>query len=453
MPHVFPASPGRVPGLHHLRHLAAGCLLLLPLTGINAQDQAVAFTGARIHTVSGAVIENGAMLVEGGKIQGVGLASELRIPSDAEVVDVSGKVIIPGLVDTHSHVGIYSRPAVLANADGNESTDPVTPQLRALDAIWPGDPGIRMAQAGGITTANIMPGSGNVIGGQTAYVKMRGDSIEEMLIDGSIGGLKMANGENPKRNYGSRDKMPQTRMAVAALARQKFSEARAYAEKRETDPDGTPVDLALEPLVEAMNGERIVHHHTHRADDILTVLRLSEEFGFRVVVQHGSEAHKVADVLALNDIPVSLIIIDSPGGKHEATGYSVEGAAILAEAGVKVALHTDDFINNSRFMLREGAMAIRNGMDETAALRALTLDPAAMMDLEDQLGSLDAGKDADFVVLSGSPFSAYTRVEQTWIDGEKVFDRSRPEDLRYATGGFGVADRYPLISDNGESAR
>jgi imidazolonepropionase-like amidohydrolase len=393
-------------------------------------------------------------VVEDGKIKAVGAEGQVAIPPDATVVDVSGKVIIPGIVDTHSHIGIGSRPAVSANADVNESTGPVQPALRALDAIWPADPGIRMATAGGITTANIMPGSGNVVGGQTAYVKLRGHTIEEMLIPGAIGGLKMANGENPK-HYGARGQAPMTRMEEAALARRLFVRAQEYKSKWDdynlaraagkADVKPPERDLELEPMVEVLEGRRIVHHHTHRADDIMTVVRLADEFHFRVVIHHGTEAYKVADELARRRIPVTLTLVDSPGGKEEALNLDYRSAGILERVGVKVAINTDDFIISSRFLLREAALAVRNGMSEAGALKALTLNPAEMLDLGSRLGSLEPGKDADLVVLSGPPFSVYTHVLATYIEGEKVFDRSRPEDLRYATGGFAVADRYPQL--------
>ena len=419
-----------------------------------AQSTPLAFRGAEIYPVSGPPIESGVIVVEKGKIQAIGREGEVKIPANATVVDVSGKVIIPGLVDTHSHIGIYSRPAVPANSDGNEMTGPLEPALRAMDAIWPADPGIRLAQAGGVTTANIMPGSGNVIGGQTAYVKLHGHTIEEMLIPGTIGGLKMANGENPK-NYGRRGQAPMTRMEEAALARREFVKAQDYKRKWDeynkakaagkTDIKPPERDLSLEPLVQVLEGRRIVQHHTHRADDIMTVVRLSEEFHFRVVIHHGTEAWKVADELAKRKIPVSAIVIDSPGGKLEAVDYNPEGVGILERAGVKVAIHTDDYINNSRFLIREGALAVRGGMTEAGALRALTLNGAEMLDLGSRVGSLDPGKDADLVVLSGQPFSVYTKVLQTYIEGEKVFDRSRAEDIRYSTGGWDVSARYPLL--------
>jgi len=438
-----------------MRRIAVALVVSLALAGaVFGQSRTLVFRGATVYPVSNPPIENGLIVVENGKIKAVGAEGQVAIPSGATVVDASGKIIIPGLVDTHSHIGIGGRPPVSANFDFNEATGPLQPALRALDAIWPADPGIRMATSGGITTANIMPGSGNVVGGQTAYVKLRGHTIEEMLIPGAIGGLKMANGENPK-HYGARGQAPMTRMEEAALARRLYVRAQDYKSKWDeynltkaagkTEAKPPERDLELDPLVEVLEGKRIVHHHTHRADDIMTVVRLSEEFHFRVVIHHGTEAYKVAGELARRHIPVSLTLVDSPGGKEEALDLDYRSGGILERAGVKVALNTDDFIISSRFLLREAALAVRNGMSEAGALRALTLNPAEMLDLGSRVGSLDPGKDADLVVLSGPPFSVYTHVLATYIEGEKVFDRSRPEDLHYATGGFAVADRYPLL--------
>lgn len=433
------------------RRMTAAMVLFVCGVGVSTAETRV-FDGARIVPVSGPEIAVGRMVIEDGRIVAVGSADQVEAPDGATVVDVSGKTILPGLVDTHSHVGIYSRPAVSAHADGNENSGPLQPQLRASDAIWPGDPGIRMALSGGITTANIMPGSGNIIGGQTAYVKLRGDSVEQMLIPGAIGGLKMANGENAKRNYGSRGQAPVTRMAEMALARGAFLQARDYRAKREAWENGgkrkgepEPArDLGMEALLEVLDGKRIVQHHTHRADDILSVLRLAAEFGFRVVIQHGSEAWKVADALAAAKVPVSLIMLDSPGGKLEATQIRDDGAKTLHQAGVAVALHTDDYINDSRFFLREAAMAVRAGMERDAALAAVTLEAARMLDLGDRIGSLEPGKDADFIVLDGDPLDPATRVRQTWIEGAKVYDYDDPADRRYREGGFALDDAAGL---------
>jgi imidazolonepropionase-like amidohydrolase len=410
----------------------------------------LALTNARIHTATGAPIERGVMLLHQGKIAAVGPMGQVAIPASAIVRDLTGKVIIPGLVDTHSHIGIYPRPHVPANGDGNEMTGPVQPGLRALDAIYPGDPGIRMAQAGGVTTANIMPGSGNVIGGQTLYVKLRGATIEAMRIANMpvLGGLKMANGENPK-NYGRRQQAPGTRMKVAALQREQFQKARDYKAKWAVHQKAvaagkdlpTPdTDLALEPLVEVLDHKRTVHFHSHRADDLLTALRIAREFDFEIVLHHVTEGYRVVDELVRHKVPASLTLVDSPGGKLEAAGLLEENAAILDKAGVKVAINTDDSITESRFFLRTGAIAIRGGISEEGALRALTLHGAQILHLDDRLGSLQKGKDADFVVLSGAPFSVYTQVFETYIDGKKVFDRLQKHDWAYQAGGFALPD-------------
>ena len=418
----------------------------------------MAYRGARILTAEGPPIDNGVLVVQGGKITAVGPADDVAVPADATVIDLSGKTIIPGLVDTHSHIGIWPRPDVPAHSDGNEGSGPVQGGLRALDAIQPDDPGIRMAVAGGVTTANIMPGSGNVIGGQTLYVKLRGHTVEAMAIQTRdvLGGLKMANGENPKRFNFDRNKLPPaTRMKLAALQREQFVKARdyqrrweEYRKKAAADRKAEPPerDISLEPLVEVLERKRTVHFHSHRADDLLTALRLADEFDFEIVLQHATEGYRVVEELVKYKVPVSLTLLDSPGGKLEAAGLLEENAAMLDQAGVKVAINTDDSITESRFFLRTGAIAVRGGMSEQSALRALTLHGAQMLHLDHRLGSLKKGKDADFVVLSGPPFSVYTQVLQTYIDGARLFDRSRQRDWTYQAGGFALADaRVPAL--------
>jgi imidazolonepropionase-like amidohydrolase len=400
-----------------------------------------AFVNATIHTATAdAPIQNGHLVVKGGVIVAVG-AGKPDLPAGAEVIDLKGSTIIPGLVDTHSHVGVYSRPGVTANSDGNETSGPVQPAVRAIDSFNVDDPGIRMALAGGITTANVMPGSGNVIGGQTVYLKYRGRSIEEMRILGRagkgeiLGGLKMANGENPKGYGRTKQQAPFTRMKIAALQRDTFQKAKEYKAKIDA---GTKVDrdVALEPIVEVLEGKRTVHFHCHRADDLLTAIRISEEFGFELVLQHATEGYRIPDVLAKKKIPVSLTLVDSPGGKAETIGRLDENAAVLDKAGVLVTVNTDDPITEVRFFLRTGAIAVRGGMTEAAALKTITINAAKVLHLDHRLGSLEKGKDADFVILSGAPFSVYTHVLQTWIDGKKVFDRTT--DRAYQEGGFAL---------------
>lgn len=413
-----------------------------------ARAEPVAYVGATIHPAVGPPIVNGCLLVDDGKVVALGSASSMDLDAGLRTVDLGGKVIIPGLVDSHSHVGVFGRPRGEATGDGNEGSGPVQSGIRALDAINPADPGVRMALAGGVTTANIMPGSGNVIGGQTAYVKFRGATIEEMQVqtDRTVGGLKMANGENPKRFYTGKKKAPQTRMKIMALQREAFVAARNYAAKwrsyaeRQASGEADAVmpdrDLAMESLVEVLEGKRTVHFHSHRADDIASTLRLKEEFGFDLVIQHGTEAYKIAAKVKEAGVPVSMTLVDSPGGKAEAVNMIEEGPHLLHQGGVKVLINTDDMITESRTMLRTAAIAIRGGLDVESTLKAITIHPAEALRLDDRVGSLEAGKDADFVVLSGQPFSAYTRVLETYIEGRRVFDLADPKDAVYQTGGF-----------------
>ncbi len=416
--------------------LAGGLAVVYSTAPLAAQERPLAFTGAEIIPVSGPPIPDGALVVRHGRITAVGPRGQVRIPSDAVVRELEGKVIMPGLVDTHSHIG---------GGDGGDRSAPIHPDVRILDALDARHDRLRTARAGGLTTVNIMPGSGLLMSGQTAYIKLRnGRTIYDLLLCDDVltevcGGLKMANGTNPLRG-GSES--PSTRAKSAALVRQKFVAAEEYRERtRSSDGNASsrPArDLELELLVEVLDGRRIVHHHTHRHDDILTVLRLQREFGFPLVLQHVSEGWKVADQIAAAGVPASIIMIDAPGGKLEAVGLAFDNGAILERAGVLVAFHTDDPITDSRHFLRSAGLAVRAGMSRDAALASVTLAGARMLGLEERIGSLEAGKDADFVILSGDPLSVYTRVEETWIDGERVFDLSDVEDRAYSVGGYNV---------------
>ncbi len=424
----------------------------IPRTQAVADAPVTVFTNATIYTgTDEKPLENASLVVRDGKIETVMVGQPLL--AGATIIDLKGATIIPGLVDTHSHIGIYPKPSVPAHADGNEMSGPVQPGIRAIDAIWPDDPGIRMALAGGITTANIMPGSGNVIGGQTLYVKLRGNTVEDMRVTGKLadgaevlGGLKMANGENPKGYGRLRQQAPFTRMKIAALQREQFVKAREYKAKKDAK-EKFDTDLGMETLVEVLERKRTVHFHCHRADDLITAIRISEEFNFELVLQHATEGYRIAEILAKKKIPVSLTLIDSPGGKAETIGLLEENAAILDKAGVPVCINTDDFITESRFLLRTGSLALRGGMSETATLKALTLTPAKVMHLDHRVGSLEKGKDADFVVLSGAPFSVYTKVQQTWIDGKKVFDATNADQKPYRDGGYALprGNKVPTV--------
>lgn len=421
--------------------LAMCCALvyaLVPLPMLNAQgEKTQAFVGAQIIPINGPPIANGVMVVSRGKIEAVGARSATTIPAGAKVIDATGKFIMPGLVDTHSHIG---------GGSGGDSSGPIQPETRILDSINVRDTSLHRARAGGITTVNVMPGSGHLSSGQTLYLKVRkGKIVDDLLIkdaQGNIaGGLKMANGTNSLRP-GSPGPFPGTRAKSAALVREQFVKAQEYREKiRSAKDDASKLparDLALEILVEAMEGKRVVHFHTHRHDDILTALRLAKEFGFRIVLQHVSEGWKVADEIARAKAPSSIIVIDSPGGKLETVDISYQTGAALERVGALVGFHTDDYITDSRFFLRSAGLAVRAGMSRDKALYAMTMAGARMLELQNRIGSLEAGKDADFIILSGDPLSVYTKVLETYVEGLKVFDRSNPQDRLYAVGGYGA---------------
>ncbi|MEN8007051.1 MAG: amidohydrolase family protein [Candidatus Krumholzibacteriota bacterium] len=428
-----------------MRFLTAVIITLLPALAL---AETTAFVGAHLIPVEGPEMENGALVVEDGRIVAVGPAGEISIPAEASVIDCAGKVIMPGLVDTHSHLGGF-RAA--------DDSGPIQPGVRILDAVNVFDAGYRRAVAGGLTTLNVMPGSGYLSSGQTIYLKMRRvggedgvytpEGLAYLREDGRVqGGLKMANGTNSQR----KPPFPGTRGKSAYLVRQKFIQAREYRDKIAAAGDDIakrpPRDLDLETLAEVLAGERVVHHHTHRADDIMTVLRLREEFGFKVVLHHISEGWKVADQIAAADVPCSVIMIDSPGGKHEAVGLRFETGAVLAAAGVKMAYHTDDWITDSRLFFRSAALGMREGLSRADALESLTINGAEMLDLQDRIGTLTKGKDADFIILDGDPLSVYTKVLETWVEGRRVFDRTDPADRLHAEGGQGAGkDQEPFF--------
>lgn len=419
------------------RRLGPILLLVCFYSHLTASDSVHAFVGARLIPVEGEPIDNGVLIIKNDKIERLGSARDVDIPDGADIHDVSGKVIMPGLICTHSHIG---------QGSGGDRSGPIQPEVRVYDSINVRDSRIEKARAGGITTVNIMPGSGHLLSGQTIYLKLRdGNKVEDLFIhteDGTIaGGIKMANGTNPRRD----PPFPGTRAKSAALVREQYIMAQAYQAKIKAaadDPDkkrkAPDRDLGMEALVEVLEGKRVVHHHTHRHDDIITVLRLKEEFGFKLVLQHVSEAWKVADEIAAANIPCSIIYLDSPGGKLEARDIDWRNGVELEKRGVVTGFHTDDGVTDSRWFLRSAAFAVRAGMSETGALYGMTMAGAIMLDLQDRTGSLSPGKDADFIVLSGDPLSVYTRIEETWVEGNQVFDLDDPKDRLWANGGYGA---------------
>ena len=406
---------------------------------VSAQQRPTAFVNARIIPISGPVIEQGILLVRDGKIVAVGDARTVRLSADVVTIDAAGKVIMPGLVDTHSHIG---------EGSGADSSGPIQPDVRLMDGLNVRSSSLQRAQSGGLTTVNVMPGSGHLDSGQTLYIKLRDGAVKVddlFILDKGgkyMGGIKFANGTNSIRAGGGA--FPGTRAKSAALVREQLIKAQEYRDKvKKAGNDASklpPRDLAMEALVEVLDQKRMVHFHTHRHDDIMTALRLQKEFGFRLVLQHVSEAWKVADEIAKANVPASIIFIDSPGGKLETIDIDFRNGAALEKAGALTGFHTDDGITDSRWFLRSAGLAVRAGMSREKALYAVTMANAIMLDVQDRVGSLETGKDADFILLSGDPLSVYTQVLETWVEGKKVFDRSDPKDYLLQVGGVGATN-------------
>jgi imidazolonepropionase-like amidohydrolase len=409
-----------------------------------AQSPPIAFTGAKVIPIDGPELAVGVVVVENGKILAVGPAGSVSIPGNAQRIDLRGKVLAPGLVDSHSHIG---------QPEGADSSSPFQPDVRVLDSVNPRAGSVKRARAGGITTVNVMPGSGHLLSGQTLYFKLReariiGDLLIKLDDGSTAGGIKMANGTNPRRNA----PFPGTRAKSAAIVREQFIKAQEYRAKVQAAAGDAaklpPRDLRMEALVDVLDGKRIVQHHTHRHDDILTVLRLAGEFKFKVVLHHVSDGWMVANEVAASKqvLGASVIVIDSPGGKLEAKDVSFDTGGAMDRAGVLVGFHTDDGVTDSRWFLRSAALAVRAGMDRRKALEAVTIANARLLALDKRVGSLTPGKDADLIILSGDPFSVYTHIEQTWVEGKKVWDRANEKDRLFATGGPGAAVDGSLMS-------
>ncbi|HEY8555795.1 MAG TPA: amidohydrolase [Actinomycetes bacterium] len=379
----------------------------------------MAIVGGRVIPVAGAPVEDGVVLVNDGRIEAVG--RDVRVPDGAERVGAAGKVVLPGLVDAHTHLGVHEEAEGWAGQDTNEMTDPVTPQVRVLDAINPADLGFADAVAGGVLTVNVNPGSGNPIGGQAATVRSAGRTVDDMVLR-APSGLKSALGENPKRVYGDRKQLPSTRLGTAAVIRDALVKARNYLDKLDRGDDPPPErDLRWEALGLVLSGDIPWRQHCHRADDIATALRLADEFGYRLVIDHGTEAVLLADRLAERGVPVLIGPLLTSRSKVELRNRSLASPGRLAAAGVELGIITDHPVVPVHLLHVQAALAVREGLDPAAALRAVTLTPARVLGLDDRLGSLEPGKHATLCVWSGDPLDARSRVETAWIEGRQVF--------------------------------
>lgn len=370
--------------------------------------------------------ENGYILIKDKKIAAIGPMDEC--PEDTEVIDAKGRFVLPGLVDAHTHVGMIEDAVGFEGDDVNEMTDPVTPHLRAIDAVYHADRAFEEARQWGVTTVLSGPGSSNAIGGQFAALKTYGRSVDEMVLKEPCA-LKLALGENPKNVYNEKNHTPSTRMATAALIREQFYKAKEYMEqweeylKDKEDNDKPEYDMRLEALIPALKGDLIVKVHAHRADDILTALRIAKEFNLKITIDHCTEGYLIADILKENNAKVILGPLLTDRSKIELRNQSLAAPGILAKAGIPVAIMTDHPCVPVQHLLLSAAIAVREGMPEEEALKAVTINAAIVSGIEDRVGSLEAGKDADVVIFSGHPFDYKTKVDMTIINGKIVYTR------------------------------
>jgi len=401
----------------------------------------LAVTNGKVLTITQGTFDPGTVLIDNGKIIAVG--PNLTVPPDAEVYDAAGKVVMPGLIDAHCHTAVFADGVGWEHADGNEMTDPITPHMRALDAVHPEDVAFKDLIAAGVTTILTGPGSGNLIGGQGICLKtVPKPTVDEMILL-EPAGMKMALGENPKRVYGDQKKTPSTRMGNAAVLRAALIDAQNYLAKwrryeeelsahqtkvdagdKETESPKPPDrDLKLEALGKVLRRELKARVHAHRADDMLTAIRIAEEFGLDLTLEHATEGYKIAPILAAKGIPVTAGPILFSRAKVELREMTPKNPGIMARAGVKVSIQTDE-MSAVQYLTINAALAVREGMDEEAALRGITINAAEIIGVADRVGSLEPGKDADLVVFSGHPFDYRTVAELVIVDGQVAYKRS-----------------------------
>jgi imidazolonepropionase-like amidohydrolase len=391
---------------------------------VTETSRSTAIVGGRVVPVEGEPVEGGTVLLRDGKIAAVE-GPGFTAPSGTEIVDATGKWVLPGFIDAHAHAGVAEEAEGWAGQDTNERTDPNAAHVRALDAINPADQGFRDAIMGGVLAVNVNPGSANPIGGQTVAIKCWGRTVDEMVLR-EPAGLKSALGENPKRVYGERNETPSTRLGTAAVIRGAFVAAQNYQAKlaaSEDSPERTVVDrdLKLEALSRVLRREIPWRQHCHRADDIATAMRMAREFGYELVIDHGTEAYLLADQIAAAQIPVIIGPLFTSRSKVELRNRSLANPGRLAAAGVTIAITTDHPVVPIHFLIHQATLAVKEGLDPVTALRAVTINPARIIGCADRIGSLEAGKDADLVIWSGDPLDVMSRAERAFLNGREIY--------------------------------
>jgi imidazolonepropionase-like amidohydrolase len=407
-----------------------------PSTYVPFPSRTTVIRNVNILSAAGPLIRNGAILMQNGKVVAVG--ATVNAPADALVIDGNGKYVTPGIIDDHSHLGVYAAPGGNALNDGNEATSPTTPQVWAEHSVWPQDPQFPRNLAGGVTTLQVLPGSANLIGGRSVVLKVvPARTVQGMKFPGAKYGLKMACGENPKRVYAGRGG-PSTRMGNVAGYRAAWIRAVDYRKKWDkwnADHKGDPPsrDLGLETLAEVLRGNILVHNHCYRSDEMAQMIDIAHEFGYKIrSFHHGVEAYKIADLLAKEDIGAS-IWADWGSFKMEAIDAVKANMALVDHAGARVIVHSDDPSGSQR-LNQEAAKAMAAGAEiglpvsEETAIKWLTINPAWALGLDDKIGSLEPGKNADVILWTGDPFSVYSKPEKVWIDGALMYDRTDPTE-------------------------
>ena len=382
----------------------------------------LAIKNAKVYTITNGIQDGTVLIDEQGKIVAIGA---VEIPEGTSVIDGTGKVLMPGLIDSHGHAGVYEESLGWEGSDGNEMTDPITPHLRALDAINPHEDGIQEALRAGVTTMCVLPGSANVVGGQGVVIHLHGNTVEEMIIK-EVGGLKMAFGENPKRVYSGQKKTPSTRMATAAILRETLVKAQNYMaklEKAKTDPDKAPErDLKMEVLVKALQREIPVRAHAHRADDIMTALRIAKEFNLDMSIEHCTEGHKIVDELKEAGVWAIVGPTMTNRSKVELKELSFNTLRILWEGGIPVAITMDHPVIPVGYLPTAASYAVKAGLPYEEALKAITINPAQILGIAGRYGSIEVGKMADLVLWSGDPLEIQSKVETVLIHGQVVYN-------------------------------
>lgn len=378
---------------------------------------------AKIYTMVEGVVEKGSILIKDGKIEEVG--KDIIAPLGVETIDAGGKILTPGLIDAHCHLGLFEEGIGFEGDDGNEMIDPVTPELRAIDAINPMDISFREAYEGGVTTAVTGPGSANVIGGTFIAIKTFGDRVDNMIIKDPVA-MKIAFGENPKRVYEAQKKSPMTRMATAAILRETLFKARTYMEKKENEDESKKpdFDIKMEALIPVLKKEIPLKAHAHRADDIFTSIRIAKEFDVDLTLDHCTEGHLIVNELVKEG--KSAIVGPTFGNrsKFELKNKSFETPRILVEAGVKIAINTDSPVIPLQHLALCAGLAVNSGLDEMEAWKSITINAAEISGISERVGSIEKGKDADLVIFDGNPLRDIdSKVFITMIDGEIVYRR------------------------------